>query len=74
MEIRDDNDAMGGKATLTWTPERGQELDAAYRICVQGLALFPPPPPSSPPPPDASVDVFASAFCISALPARAVWH
>lgn len=39
MEIRDENDALGGNggnATLTWTPERGQELHAAYRICIQG--------------------------------------
>lgn len=36
MEIVDSNDELGGKATLMWTPERGQELDSAYRICLQG--------------------------------------
>jgi hypothetical protein len=40
MEIVDSNDALGGHATLVWTPERGQELDKAYRICVQGPDLL----------------------------------
>lgn len=37
MHIIPSNDALGGKATLEWTPERGQEIgEEGYRVCFQG--------------------------------------
>ena len=36
MVITQSSNALGGEATLLWVPERGQEFDEGYRICVRG--------------------------------------